>query len=58
MLIYAIIEGAVVTNTIVWDGITDLGFPSGITTVLIPDGTVAGIGYCYDATSKVFTTPS
>ncbi len=54
---YAMIENNTVTNTIVWDGVTAWIQPAGSTVIIIPDGTVAGIGYTYDATSKAFTAP-
>ncbi len=54
---YAIIENNIVVNTIVWDGVTTWTPPAGATVVLIPGGTIAGIGYTYGATSKVFTAP-
>ncbi|TCL04208.1 hypothetical protein [Sodalis ligni] len=57
MAIYAVIENSVVTNTIVWDGVTTTVPPAGCTVVIIPDGAITGIGYSYDATSKVFTAP-
>ncbi len=57
MAIYAVIENNIVVNTIVWDGVSAWMPPDGTTVVIIPDGTVAGIGYTYDATSKAFTAP-
>jgi hypothetical protein len=62
MAIYAIIENGAVINTIVWSGPTgsadDWTPPTGSTVVIIPNGTVAGIDYTYDATSKAFTAPT
>lgn len=53
---YAVIENGVVINVILWDGETPLGLPNGQTTVLIPDGSPAWIGWGYDGTE--FTPPS
>lgn len=53
---YAVIENEVVVNTVVWDGVTAWTAPAGSTTILIPDGTVAGIGYGY-TTAGGFTVP-
>ena len=61
MAIYAIIENNAVVNTIIWDGPTgnanDWTPPAGSSAVLIPAGTIAGIGYTYDATSGAFAAP-
>lgn len=58
---YAIIENGIVVNTVVWDGLTgraiDWEPPAGCTTILIPDGIIAGINYTYDSTSGAFTAP-
>jgi hypothetical protein len=55
---YAVIENGVVVNTVVWDGVTAWTKPTGSTVVIIPDGTIAGTGYSYDAASQAFTAPS
>lgn len=58
MAIYAIVESDTVVNTIVWDGVSAWTAPAGSTVVIIPDGTIAGIGYSYNATSGAFTAPA
>jgi hypothetical protein len=60
MAVYAMVENNIVINTIIWDGDyinNPLNLPATITLVLIPAGTIAGIGYTYDATGGVFTAP-
>ncbi len=61
MAIYAVIENNIVVNTIVWNGPTgnadDWTPPTGSSAVLIPDGTVAGIGYTYESANKTFSAP-
>jgi hypothetical protein len=52
---YAVIENGVVTNTVIWDGITDWAPPEGSSLEPIPDGTMAGIGWTYLA--GTFTAP-
>jgi len=53
---YAIIEGGVVINVIMWDGKSSWEPPEGSTVVEIPDGTIVGVGYAYNGTT--FTAPA
>lgn len=52
---YAIVQGGVVVNTIVWDGQSAWDEPQGSVVVQIPDGAYVGIGSAYDG--KTFGAP-
>ena len=53
---YAIVEGGVVTNIVLWDGSDDWAPPAGSTAVDLPDGSPVSIGYVYDG--HTFTPPA
>jgi hypothetical protein len=42
---YAIVEGGIVTNVILWDGEADWTPPVGSTVNLLPEGSPVGVGY-------------
>lgn len=53
---YALIDKALVTNLVVWDGEQEWSPPQGISAVQIPDGSEVGIGWIYDGAN--FTAPA
>jgi len=51
---YLYIENGIVTNVIVWDGVTHLSLPDGVS--LVPtEGTGAWVGWSY--TDGIFSPP-
>ena len=44
---YAIVENNKVINTCAWDGVAPWSPPEGAEAVIIPNGTVVGVGYGY-----------
>lgn len=55
MTTYAIVEGDVIVNVIVWDGATEFVPPTGMQAVQIPANVYTGIGGTYS--NGVFTAP-
>jgi hypothetical protein len=54
---YALIQGGIVINVIVWDGNTETWAPpSDVSAVLLPAGSEVGIGWSYDGAN--FAPPS
>jgi hypothetical protein len=54
---YAYVENGVVTNVIVWDGVTPYNPGPTVTLVLLPDDSQVSIGYLYDADTNTFSAP-
>jgi hypothetical protein len=48
---YAVVNNSLVTNIVLWDGITPFNPGAGNTLVLIPNGTFVSIGYTYNGTT-------
>ncbi len=48
---YAYVENGVVTNVIVWDGVTPYSPGPAVTLVLLPADSPVTMGYLYDATN-------
>jgi hypothetical protein len=45
--VYAVIDGSLVVNTVVWDGVSDWSPPQGSTLVSLSDHPYVGIGWDY-----------
>lgn len=48
---YAVVENGAVTNTILWDGVSDWGPSAGSTANLLPAGSSVSIGWTFDGTN-------
>lgn len=52
---YAIVKDNIVINTIVWDGVSNIGLPAGSFSVLLSGP--AAIGWSYDSNTDTFAPP-
>jgi hypothetical protein len=52
---YALIEGGVVINTMVWDGVTELDLAAGVTAAEVSSGALAVIGQPFPAPAQPST---
>ncbi len=54
---YAYVENGVVTNVIVWDGVTPYNPGPTVTLVLLPADSPVTMGWLYDAGTNTFSAP-
>jgi hypothetical protein len=52
---YAIVANGVVTNVVLWDGVSEWTPPTGSTANLLPADSQVSVGYTFDGTT--FTAP-
>jgi hypothetical protein len=55
---YAFVVNSVVTNVIVWDGVTPYDPGPNVTLVLLPVNSPVSIGWLYDAANNAFSAPT
>jgi hypothetical protein len=52
---YAVVSSGIVTNVILWDGVSEWAPPEGSTANLLPPSSQVGVGYSYTGTT--YTAP-
>ncbi len=53
---YAVVTAGVVTNVVLWDGVSEWAPPAGSTANLLPAASQVGINYTFDGTN--YTAPA